>query len=353
MSTQKKKVVLGMSGGVDSSVSAHLLKEMGYEVIGLFMKNWEDDPNCPQTLDFEDVLRVCDQLDIPCHSVNFAKDYRDKVFASFLDDLKNGYTPNPDILCNKHIKFDVFFNFAKSLGADLIATGHYAQISKEGHLLKGFDPNKDQTYFLHQVQKDVFKQVLFPIGHMLKPDLRQMAHKLNLATASKKDSTGICFIGKRDFRSFTQGFLGYNKGPIVCIETHKKVGDHEGAAFYTLGQRKGLKIGGEGDAWFVVDKDISKNTLFVAQGEDHPRLYHKHLIATDLNFLVDKELLKNKLTAKVRYRQEDVPCQIIDLQQGQLTLAFDQPQKAITPGQSVVLYHNDICCGGGVIKERF
>lgn len=353
MSALKKKVVLGMSGGVDSSVCAYLLKEMGYEVIGLFMKNWEEDPHCPQTADFEDVLRVCDQLDIPCHSVNFAKEYQDKVFASFLEDLKKGYTPNPDILCNKHIKFDVFYSFAKTLGAELIATGHYAQLSQKGHLLKGFDSNKDQTYFLHQVKKEVFKHVLFPIGHLLKPDLRQIAHKLQLATAGKKDSTGICFIGKRDFRSFTAGYLGYNKGAIICVNTGKKVGEHEGSAFYTLGQRKGLKIGGEGNAWFVVDKDITQNILYVAQGEDHPRLYHKHLIATDLNFLVDKELLKNNLSAKVRYRQDDVPCQIVHLNDDQLTLVFDQPQKAITPGQSVVLYHKDICCGGGVIKERF
>jgi len=349
----KKKVVLGMSGGVDSSVCAHVLKEMGYEVIGLFMKNWEDDPHCPQTADFEDVLRVCDQLDIPCHSVNFAKEYKEKVFASFLDELKKGYTPNPDILCNKHIKFDVFYQFAKSLGADFIATGHYARLSEDGILLKGFDPNKDQTYFLHQVKKEIFQNVIFPIGHMLKPDLRKIAHDLGLATAAKKDSTGICFVGKRDFRSFTAGFLGYSKGPIVHVDTLKKVGEHEGAAFYTLGQRKGLKIGGEGDAWFVVDKDISSNTLFVAQGEDHPRLYHKNLVATDLNFLVNKASLKKNLSAKVRYRQEDVPCQIVSLTDDELTLTFDNPQKAITPGQSVVLYDGEVCCLGGVIKKRF
>lgn len=342
-----------MSGGVDSSVSAHLLKEKGYEVIGLFMKNWDDDPDCPQTKDYEDVLRVCDHLNIPCHSINFAKEYKDLVFASFLEDLKNGLTPNPDILCNKHIKFDVFYKHAKMLGADYIATGHYAMLNENNDLIKGIDPNKDQTYFLHQVKKEVFKDVLFPIGHLLKPDLRKLAHELCLPTAAKKDSTGICFIGKRNFKDFTAGFLGYSPGRLICINTQKVVGKHAGAAFYTLGQRKGLAIGGPGEAWFVVDKDIKKNIVFVAQGDDHEALYHKSLEAKNLNWLVPLERLPEKVSAKIRYRQEDQPCRILKADEDNFILEFDAPQRAITMGQSVVLYDGPICLGGGQITCRF
>jgi len=342
-----------MSGGVDSSVSAYLLKESGFDVIGLFMKNWDDDPSCPQTTDYEDVLRVCEHLDIPCYSINFAKEYKDQVFSAFLDDLKQGLTPNPDILCNKYIKFDVFYKHAKKLGADYIATGHYAQLNEQSYLIKGKDPNKDQTYFLHQVKKEIFKDVLFPVGNILKPDLRKIAQDRGIPTALKKDSTGICFIGKRDFRSFTAGYLGYQKGPIVCIHTGKTIAEHEGAAFYTLGQRKGLKIGGPGDAWFVVDKDIKLNILFVAQGDDHPRLYHKCLKATDLNWLVQNENIPQILSAKVRYRQEDQPCKILNLDSTHIDIEFDSPQRAITMGQSVVFYDGDICLGGGKIIERF
>lgn len=342
-----------MSGGVDSSVCAYLLKEKGYEVIGLFMKNWDDDPDCPQTKDYEDVLRVCDQLDIYCHSINFAKEYKDLVFSSFLDELKKGLTPNPDILCNKYIKFDVFYKHAKSLGADLIATGHYALLNDKGELLKGLDPNKDQTYFLHQVKKEVFQDVLFPIGHLLKPDLRKLALELNLPTATKKDSTGICFIGKRNFKEFTAGFLGYSPGNLICMNTQKIVGKHAGAAFYTLGQRKGLAIGGPGEAWFVVDKDIKKNIVFVAQGEDHQALYHKCLEASHLNWLVSLEDIPQNLHAKIRYRQEDQPCQIIKIEYDHLILEFNQPQRAITMGQSVVLYEGNKCLGGGQITNRY
>jgi tRNA-specific 2-thiouridylase len=349
----KNKVVLGMSGGVDSSVAAYLLKSQGYEVTGLFMKNWDDDPSCPQTADFEDVLRVAEELDIPCHSINFASEYKDLVFNSFLEDLKKGLTPNPDILCNKHIKFDVFYRYAKNLGADFIATGHYAQIGSLGTLIKGADPLKDQSYFLHQVDKSVFKEVLFPIGHMEKTAVRTLAKELKLSTATKKDSTGICFIGKRDFKEFTAGYLGYQKGAMVCINTKKRVGQHQGAAFYTLGQRKGLGIGGEGEAWFVVDKDMETNTLFVAQGEDHPGLYHSCLTATDLNLLVNINDLPKKLTAKIRYRQEDQSCELIEVRENNFTLKFDNPQKAITMGQSCVLYDGTVCLGGGTIVKRF
>jgi len=342
-----------MSGGVDSSVSAYLLKQAGYEVIGLFMKNWDDDPDCPQTKDYEDVLRVADHLDIPCHSINFASLYKEQVFQSFLEDLKNGLTPNPDILCNKYIKFDVFYKHAQTLGADFIATGHYARLNQQGELLKGLDPNKDQTYFLHQVNKEVFKDVLFPIGDLLKPDLRQLARTIGLPTADKKDSTGICFIGKRDFKSFTAGFLGYQEGPLVCINTKKQVGRHSGAAFYTLGQRKGLQIGGPGDAWFVVDKDIKTNTLYVAQGDDHEGLYHSQLIASDLNWLVETSLIPKKLKAKVRYRQVEQSCTLMSLDNERMHLCFEIPQRAITMGQSVVLYDNERCLGGGKIIERF
>lgn len=339
-----------MSGGVDSSVSASILKSLGYDVVGLFMKNWEDDPSCPQTADYEDVLRVADHLDIPCHSINFAQEYKTLVFDQFLKDLQMGLTPNPDILCNKYIKFDVFYRYAQTLGAQLIATGHYAKLSSSYQLLRGLDPNKDQTYFLHQVKQEVFKNVLFPIGNLLKPEVRKLATELKIPTATKKDSTGICFIGKRDFRSFTAGYLGYQKGPMVCLNTKKVVGTHEGAAFYTLGQRKGLKIGGAGEAWFVVDKDIGSNTLFVAQGEDHPGLYHTQLEAIDLNWLTTPT--KAHLTAKIRYRQEDQECDIIDLSQDRLKLKFKHPQKAITQGQSVVLYDGPICLGGGKIITR-
>lgn len=349
----KQKVVLGMSGGVDSSVCAHVLKTQGYEVIGLFMKNWDDDPSCPQTQDYEDVLRVCDHLDIPCHSINFANEYKSLVFASFLEELKAGLTPNPDILCNKYIKFDVFYNYAKTLGADLIATGHYANLNENFELLKGIDPNKDQTYFLHQVKKEVFERVLFPIGHLLKPDLRQLAESIGLPVARKKDSTGICFVGKRNFKEFTSGYLGYQTGNLVCINTQKIVGQHAGAAFYTLGQRKGLAIGGAGDAWFVVDKDIQKNIVYVAQGDDHPALYHSHLVAGDLNWLVDLATIPEKIHAKVRYRQEDQPCRITKHGEDTIEVSFDTPQRAITMGQSVVLYDKNRCLGGGKIIQRF
>lgn len=341
-----------MSGGVDSSVCAYLLKQQGYEVLGLFMKNWDEDPSCPQTKDYEDVLRVCDHLNMPCYSINFTQDYKQLVFASFLDDLKKGLTPNPDILCNKHIKFDVFYKYAKTLGADLIATGHYARINEQGALLKGQDPHKDQTYFLHQVNQEIFQNVLFPVGDLLKQDLRVLAKQINLPTATKKDSTGICFIGKRNFKEFTAGFLGYCPGDLICINTHKVVGTHSGAAFYTLGQRKGLAIGGPGQAWFVVDKDINQNKVFVAQGDDHPALYHSLLEATNLNWLTSLEKLPEKLHAKIRYRQEDQPCRIIKATPTHLTLEFDCPQRAITMGQSVVLYDGDQCLGGGQITHR-
>lgn len=342
-----------MSGGVDSSMCAYLLKQQGYEVLGLFMKNWDDDPSCPQTKDYEDVLRVCDQLDIPCYSLNFAQEYKELVFSSFLEDLKKGLTPNPDILCNKHIKFDVFYKYAQTLGAEFIATGHYAMLSEQSFLLKGKDPQKDQTYFLHQVKQEVFKHVLFPVGHFLKQDLRALAKKINLPTATKKDSTGICFIGKRNFKEFTAGFLGYSPGDLVCINTQKMVGKHSGAAFYTLGQRKGLCIGGPGEAWFVVDKDIKENKVFVAQGEDHPALYHTHLEAANLNWLTPLNKLPEKLHAKIRYRQQDQACYIIKATDTHLVLGFETPQRAITMGQSVVLYDGDICLGGGQITHRY
>ncbi len=348
------KVVVGMSGGVDSSVSAALLKEQGHEVIGLFMRNWEEKDGrgvCKASLEYEDVARTCDQLKIPHYSVDFVEEYRDRVFASFLADLRAGLTPNPDVLCNREIKFDVFLQKAVDLGADFLATGHYCRLDAESRLLKGTDPNKDQSYFLHAVKQDTFRKVLFPVGGLKKTEVRAMARKFNLPTSEKKDSTGICFIGKRDFKPFVSQYLGYQPGPFQTL-AGENVGDHDGAAYYTIGQRRGMGLGGEGEAWFVVGKDISKNIVFVERGADHPSLFSPSLIASQLTWVAEPPpSFPFRCTAKIRYRQEDQPCELRLIQSGDLQVVFDAPQRAVTPGQSVVFYQSDLCLGGGIIQS--
>ncbi len=351
----KKTVVVGMSGGVDSSVTALLLKEQGYHVIGMFMKNWEEkDPDgvCISSKEYEDVVRVCDQLDIPHYSVNFVEEYWNQVFVHFLEDLKKGYTPNPDILCNREIKFKVFLDKAMQLGADYLATGHYARIVREkgkASLLKGCDPHKDQSYFLYTLTSSVLDKVLFPIGDLEKSKVRAIAHEHQLATAAKKDSTGICFIGKRNFKEFLKGYLSYQPGNFINLKG-EVVGTHEGVAYYTLGQRKGLGIGGPGEPWFVVAKDIQNNTVTIERGTDHPALYADSLTATDLTWVNAPPQAPYACTARIRYRQEDQECIIEKIENNHVTVRFLQPQRAITPGQSIVFYHNDTCLGGGLIK---
>ena len=355
----KKRVVLGMSGGVDSSVAAILLKEQGYEVIGVFMKNWDEtDENgvCPADEDYKDVIAVAEQLDIPYYSVNFVKEYWDRVFTYFLDEYKAGRTPNPDVMCNKEIKFKAFLDYAMKIGADYIATGHYARIERESgkvKLLRGLDDNKDQTYFLCQLSQEQLEKVLFPIGEYNKKDIRAIAEKYNLKTAKKKDSTGICFIGERDFAEFLNRYLPAKPGKIVTPEG-KILGDHVGLMHYTIGQRKGIGIGntkdGSGEPWFVADKDLEKNELMVVQGGDHERLYSKALIADNFNF-INKREFPLKCTAKFRYRQKDVGVTVEKTGTDSYRIIFDKPEKAVTLGQIVVLYDNEECLGGGIIKE--
>jgi len=345
-----KRVIVGMSGGVDSSVTALLLKQQGYEVIGLFMKNWEEKDSegvCQSVKDYEDVIRVCDKIGIPYYSVNFVNEYRDNVFASFLTDLKAGHTPNPDILCNREIKFNVFLKKAMELGGDYLATGHYCRI-ENGKLLKGVDSSKDQSYFLYTLSSEKLAKVLFPIGDLPKSKVRELARDAGLPTSEKKDSTGICFIGKRDFKPFISRYIAYKKGPMISAEG-KKVGSHDGIAFYTIGQRKGLGIGGEGDAWFVYDKDVAKNIVYVAQGENHPVLFKDRLQATDLTWVETAPEFPYRCTAKIRYRQVDQPCTLVKMDDGVLDVVFDAPQRAVTPRQSIVFYEGDVCLGGGII----
>ncbi|HXH30247.1 MAG TPA: tRNA 2-thiouridine(34) synthase MnmA [Bacteriovoracaceae bacterium] len=351
----QKTVVVGMSGGVDSSVAALLLKLQGYSVIGLFMKNWEEvnpDGSCPADVDYQDVIKVCEKLELPYYSVNFVKEYWDGVFQEFLSDYTKGHTPNPDILCNREIKFKVFFQRAKLLGADYLATGHYCQLRSEGaetKLIKGTDQNKDQTYFLYAVGKGVFKEVLFPIGHLPKPRVRELAARFDLATSLKKDSTGICFIGERNFKSFLSGYIQTSKGNFIDMKG-KVLGQHDGSCFYTLGQRKGMGIGGPGEAWFVVSKNHERNEVVLAQGQDHPALYADGLWAIELNWLVTPPVGTFKCKAKVRYRQPERAC-TVTVYDDRIQVVFDRPERAMTPRQSVVFYQGDICMGGGIISE--
>lgn len=342
-----KTVVVGMSGGVDSSVSALILKEQGYRVIGLFMKNWEEEQGpCKAAQEYEDVVRVCQTLEIPHYSVNFVEEYRESVFTQFLADYAAGLTPNPDVLCNREIKFKVFLEKAMTLGADFLATGHYCRLDEQARLLRGSDPNKDQSYFLHAVKQEAFKKVLFPIGHLCKNEVRDLARKNHLSTAEKKDSTGICFIGKRDFKPFLSQYLALQPGRFETLDG-KVVGQHDGAAFYTLGQRKGMGLGGEGDAWYVVGKDLKRNVVFVERGANHPALFRSELQAKDLTWVAEEPpSYPYACTAKVRYRQQDTPCTLYPSGR----VVFKDPQRAITPGQSIVFYQEERCLGGGVIS---
>jgi tRNA-specific 2-thiouridylase len=347
--TKAQKVAVGMSGGVDSAVSALLLKRAGYEVIGLFMKNWEEtDPSgmCQSAKDYEDVAAVCDKIGIAYYSVNFAQQYWDLVFAKFLSELKMGYTPNPDILCNKEIKFHLFLQKAFDLGAAFLATGHYGQI-REGALYKGADPRKDQSYFLYTLQQEVLQKVLFPVGHLQKQQVRSLAYEAGLPVHSKKDSTGICFIGKRDFKEFISRYIAYQKGPFETLEG-KVIGEHDGAAYYTIGQRKGLGIGGPGEAWFVAGKDMGRNAVILVQGEEHPALYAQELIATEPSWAIPNGWMGK---AKIRYRQQEQACTVTSLPGGELHVCFTQPQRAITPRQAIVFYEEDKCVGGALIAR--
>jgi tRNA-specific 2-thiouridylase len=350
-----KTVVVGMSGGVDSSVVALITKLQGFKVVGLFMKNWDEitaDGVCPADEDYQDVIKVCEKLEIPYYSVNFVKEYWDGVFEEFLSDYRQGFTPNPDVLCNREIKFKVFYQRAKLLGADFLATGHYCQLDRTGpkaRLAKAIDQNKDQTYFLYAVQKEVFSDVLFPIGHLPKPKVRELAERFDLATKTKKDSTGICFIGERNFKNFLSQYIQGMKGNFVDLKG-KVLGTHDGVCFYTLGQRKGMGIGGPGDAWFVVAKNHEANQVILAQGQDHPALYADGLEARELNWLVEAPKGSFKCMAKVRYRQTEEPC-TVTVDEGRVKVVFDRPQRAMTPRQSIVFYQESICLGGGIISE--
>ena len=348
------RVVVGMSGGVDSAVSALLLKRQGYEVIGVFMKNWNEDNDdgvCTAESDWRDVRDVCDKIDIPYYSVDFAKEYWDRVFTLFLNEYKAGRTPNPDVLCNREIKFKAFLDFAMKAGAEKMATGHFVQTDREGHLLRGVDPNKDQSYFLYMIHGEQLKKAMFPVGGLTKPEVRKIAEEAGLPVSKKKDSTGVCFIGERNFKKFLNTFLPAQPGDMVTPEG-EKVGRHDGLMYYTLGQRRGLGIGGRGDgrSFFVVDKDLKNNRLIVVQGEDHPLLYSKACTADQATFVCDPlpENTPCKLTAKFRYRQPDQPV-TVTRQGDRLHFVYDQPERAVTPGQSAVIYDGDRCLGGGVI----
>ena len=356
-----KTVVVGMSGGVDSSVAAYLLKQQGYNVVGLFMVNWEEeseDSACTSEQDYEDLKRVCSKLDIPYYTVNFAKEYYERVFQYFLDEYKNGRTPNPDVLCNREIKFGPFLEFAEKIGADYIATGHYAKkVEKDGlfYLQKANDLNKDQSYFLCQLNQHQLSKVLFPLDDIEKPKVREIAKELELITAEKKDSTGICFIGERNFRKFLKTYLPAKQGEIRTVDG-EVVGTHDGLMYYTLGQRRGLNIGGRkggtGERWFVLEKDLKNNVLVVSQGEDS-KLYSKSLKASTFNWIPnipdEKEF---DCYAKFRYRQPDQKVRVKVLDDKNIEVVFEEKQRAITPGQFVVLYKEDgTCLGGGIIES--
>ncbi|MBC7995983.1 MAG: tRNA-specific 2-thiouridylase [Rhizobacter sp.] len=387
----KQRVVVGLSGGVDSAVSAYLLKQQGHEVIGIFMKNWEDDDDseyCSSNIDFVDAAAVADVLGIEIEHVNFAADYKDRVFAEFLREYQAGRTPNPDVLCNAEIKFKAFLDHALRLGAEKIATGHYARVrevngraaagpSQGGsrplggqersdvgatsfQLLKGLDPLKDQSYFLHRLTKAQLSKTLFPVGELPKTEVRRIAAEIGLPNAKKKDSTGICFIGERPFREFLNRYLANTPGPIKD-DRGRKVGEHVGLSFYTLGQRKGIGIGGvkesksakggsEHEPWFVARKDMAANTLYIVQGHEHPWLLSHTLVADDISWVAGAAPADGAVAAKTRYRQSDAGCDIAHAE-GRFTLRFAQPQWAVTPGQSAVVYDGEVCLGGGVITS--
>ena len=368
--TAKNRVVIGMSGGVDSSVSAWLLKQQGYEVIGLFMKNWEDDDDseyCSTREDWIDAVSVADVIGLDIEAVNFAAEYKDRVFAEFLREYQAGRTPNPDVLCNAEIKFKAFLDHAMKLGADFIATGHYARVRQAPagnfELLKALDASKDQSYFLHRLNQAQLSKTLFPLGEIQKTEVRKIAEQIQLPNAKKKDSTGICFIGERPFREFLNRYLSYQPGPMKT-DAGDTIGQHVGLSFYTLGQRKGIGIGGmqshknkvgDSDPWYVAKKDIENNTLHVVQGHDHPWLLSSSLQAGQVSWVAGEAPQQAQLSAKTRYRQADMACDFTSGQSPEgatsdiFTLNFDAAQWAVTPGQSAVLYDGDVCLGGGII----
>ena len=368
-----EKVVIGMSGGVDSSVAAYLLKKAGYDVIGLFMRNWDstmnkdvlgnptiNDDMCPQEVDFQDAQAVCDFLNIPLHRVDFIEEYWQNVFMYFLDEYEKGRTPNPDIMCNKYIKFDAFKKYASKFEPDFIAMGHYArtQTGEDGtvQLLRGIDNNKDQTYFLSQLKQSQLQETLFPVGDYTKEAIRSMAKEIGLPTATKKDSTGICFIGERAFNQFLRNYIPAQPGEIKTLEDDV-LGTHQGLMHYTIGQRKGLGIGGSNhygnEPWFVIGKSLETNTLYVGQGFHHEELYSTSCTLESVNLMNEDAFLNTKtLTAKFRYRQKDVPVRVQTIDHG-LTVFFDHPVRAVTPGQSAVFYDGEVCLGGGIIKHVF
>ena len=380
MSTPRRRVVVGLSGGVDSAVSAHLLKQQGHEVIGVFMKNWEDDDTnadaadgstsyCSSRQDFLDAASVADVIGIELEHVNFAADYKDRVFADFLREYQAGRTPNPDVLCNAEIKFKAFLDHAMRLGAQCIATGHYARVRERNgrfELLKGLDALKDQSYFLHRLSQAQLSKTLFPVGELPKTEVRRIAAEIGLPNARKKDSTGICFIGERPFREFLNRYLAHTPGSIKD-ERGRVIGEHVGLSFYTLGQRKGIGIGGikprgaarggsDHEPWFTARKDMASNTLYVVQGHDHPWLQSPALVAEDASWVAGQPPAAGTLGAKTRYRQADAPCELLaatadDAAAGRFELRFAAPQWAATPGQSAVLYDGEVCLGGGVIAR--
>ena len=356
-----QKVVIGMSGGVDSSVAAYLLQKEGYEVIGLFMRNWdaalnndiEGNPTftesiCPQEQDYNDAKAVCEKLGIPLHRVDFIKEYWDYVFTYFLNELKKGRTPNPDLMCNKYIKFDLFVKEAKKLGADYVATGHYARLDGT-HLLRGIDSNKDQTYFLAQLAKEQLDNVLFPIGNLQKEEVRKIANEIELNIANKKDSTGICFIGERHYQEFLHNYLKPNPGDIVNVETTEVIGKHTGLMNYTIGQRRNVGLSGDKEKHYVCGKNVEKNILYVAFGEDNEYLMSDACIIDTVNFISDTH--PTVCTAKFRYRGEDHPVELEYLENGEILVKYSGGAKAVTPGQACVLYLEEECLGSGIIKE--
>lgn len=359
-SPSETHVIVGMSGGVDSSVSALLLQQQGYQVEGLFMKNWDEDDGteyCTAIADLNDAQSVCDKLGIKLHQANFAAEYWDKVFEHFLTEYRAGRTPNPDILCNKEIKFKAFLDYALTLGADFIATGHYVRRTQDNHhtfLRKGLDNNKDQSYFLHAVGEDKLARTLFPVGELEKPEVRALAETHDLITHDKKDSTGICFIGERKFSDFLKQYLPAQPGNIET-EHGDIIGRHQGLMYHTIGQRQGLGIGGLKDydesPWYVAGKDLTRNTLIVVQGKNHPLLFSSSLTCAQVHWINgESQDFPLHCHAKVRYRQQDQACEIYSLEPGRYRVDFDTPQRAITPGQSVVFYQDDICLGGGIIE---
>ena len=357
------RIVVGMSGGVDSAVSALLLKRAGHDVIGVFMKNWEekdDEGVCTATADWQDVQECCEKIDIPYYSVNFAKEYRERVFSLFLDEYRKGRTPNPDVLCNREIKFKAFLDFAMKLGAERLATGHFCRLREEADgvkLLRGVDANKDQSYFLYMLTQPPLRKAVFPVGGLTKGEVRALAEEAGLPVAKKRDSTGVCFIGERDFKPFLQGFLPAQPGPIVT-ETGETLGRHDGLMYYTLGQRRGLGIGGQkggdGGRWFVIEKDLENNRLVVAQGEDSPKLYTTRCRASQATWIAGGAPAASfDCTAKYRYRQPDQRVHVEAGEGGELLVTAYEPQRAVTPGQSVVLYDGEVCLGGAIADETW